>query len=109
MPRFRAARSTDRSSSRCSPGYGSPGRIGCRAQGLLIDPIVPGLSVAITYLSCIVWLYRDEQRQRRFVREAFGRYVSPAVVARLAEDPTKLNLGGEQRTLTIMFCDIRGT
>jgi len=78
------------------------------AQGLLIDPIVPGLSVAITYLSCIVWLYRDEQRQRRFVREAFGRYVSPAVVARLAEDPTKLNLGGEQRTLTIMFCDIRG-
>jgi len=78
------------------------------AHGLLIDPIVAGLAVAIAYLSCTVWRYRDEQEQRRFVREAFGRYVSPAVVARLAEDPTKLNLGGESRTLTIMFCDVRG-
>jgi len=78
------------------------------AHGLLIDPILAGLAISITYLSCTVWRYRDEQRQRRFVREAFGRYVSPAVVARLAEDPTKLNLGGETRTLTIMFCDVRG-
>src|SRR5262249_44622475 len=49
-----------------------------------------------------------EQRQRQFVREAFGRYVSPAVVARLAADPSQLNLGGEERTLTIMVCDVRG-
>jgi adenylate cyclase len=77
-------------------------------RGLLVDPIIPSLSVALTYLSCVVWLYRDEQRQRRYVREAFGRYVSPVVVARLAEDPSKLVLGGETRTLTVMFCDIRG-
>ena len=78
------------------------------AHGLLVDPILPSLSVAVTYLACMIWLYRDEQHQRRFVREAFGRYVSPAVVARLASDPAQLNLGGEQRPLTIMFCDIRG-
>jgi adenylate cyclase len=30
------------------------------------------------------------------------------VVARLAEDPSKLVLGGEKRDLTVMFCDIRG-
>jgi adenylate cyclase len=42
------------------------------------------------------------------VREAFGRYVSPAVVARLVEDPAKLVLGGETRMLSIMFCDVRG-
>jgi adenylate cyclase len=77
-------------------------------HGVLLDPILPGLSVAITYVACMIWLYRDEQHQRRFVREAFGRYVAPEVVSRLAADPTKLNLGGEQRTLTIMFCDIRG-
>jgi adenylate cyclase len=78
------------------------------AGGLLLDPIVPGLSVVATYGSGVVWLYRDEQRRRRQVREAFGRYVSPAVVARLAEDPAKLVLGGETRTLSIMFCDVRG-
>jgi adenylate cyclase len=78
------------------------------AQGLLVDPILPGGSLVIAYVACVVWLYRDEQRQRKFVREAFGRYVSPAVVARLSDDPAKLVLGGEQRTLTIMFCDVRG-
>ena len=41
------------------------------------------------------------------IRSAFGRYVSPAVVARLAEHPENLQLGGQQRDLTVMFCDIR--
>ena len=41
------------------------------------------------------------------IRSAFGRYVSPAVVARLAEHPEHLQLGGQQRDLTLMFCDIR--
>ncbi|HEY6254410.1 MAG TPA: adenylate/guanylate cyclase domain-containing protein, partial [Xanthobacteraceae bacterium] len=77
-------------------------------EGMLLDPVLPGLSVVFTYGSGVVWLYRDEQRRRRLVREAFGRYVSPAVVARLAEDPSKLVLGGESRVLTIMFCDVRG-
>ena len=78
------------------------------AHGMLLDPIAPGLSVALTYGAGVIWLYRDEQQRRRLVREAFGRYVSPAVVARLAEDPSKLVLGGESRVLTIMFCDVRG-
>jgi hypothetical protein len=78
------------------------------AGGLLLDPILPSLSVVLTYGSCVIWLYRDEQRRRRQVREAFGRHVAPAVVARLAEDPGQLVLGGETRSLSIMFCDVRG-
>lgn len=78
------------------------------ADGILLDPTVPGLTVVLTYSACVVWLYRDEQRRRREVREAFGRYVSPAVVAQLADDPRRLVLGGEIRTLTVMFCDVRG-
>jgi adenylate cyclase len=78
------------------------------ADGLLLDPLIPGVGALLTYGAGVVWLYRDEQRRRRQVREAFGRYVSPAVVERLAEDPEKLVLGGETRTLSIMFCDVRG-
>jgi adenylate cyclase len=76
--------------------------------GVLVDPIFSAVAAILTYLSCVVWLFWHEQMQRRYVREAFGRYVSPAVVARLAEDPSKLALGGEKRELTVMFCDIRG-
>jgi adenylate cyclase len=41
------------------------------------------------------------------VRQAFGRYVSPAVVHQLAENPERLILGGEDRELTVLFCDLR--
>jgi adenylate cyclase len=77
-------------------------------HGLLLDPLVPTAAVSLVYVSCVVWLYRAEQRKRKFVRQAFARYVSPVIVERLAEDPAKLALGGETRILTVMFCDIRG-
>jgi adenylate cyclase len=47
-------------------------------------------------------------RERQFVRGAFGRYLSPALVERLADHPEALKLGGESRDLTVMFTDIRG-
>jgi adenylate cyclase len=42
------------------------------------------------------------------VRHAFGRYLAPSIVERLADHPEQLVLGGEERELTIMFSDIRG-
>jgi adenylate cyclase len=83
-------------------------RYGFTAHGLLLDPMLPILSVGAMYVACVVWLYRAEQRRRRFVHDAFGRFVSPTVVERLAEDPSRFVLGGELRQLTIMFCDLRG-
>ena len=48
-----------------------------------------------------------KRHQERAIRSAFGQFVSPAVVARLAEMPGALELGGLQRELTLLFCDIR--
>jgi adenylate cyclase len=78
------------------------------ARDLLLDPLFPSATVAAVYLSGVVALYRAEQAQKKWVREAFGRFVSPAVVAQLTKDPAKLVLGGETRDITVMFCDIRG-
>lgn len=75
--------------------------------GLLLDPIVPSLSAGTVYLSGVFGLYWTEQSQKRMVRHAFERFVAPAVVERLAADPSKLVLGGENRVLTIMFSDVR--
>lgn len=52
--------------------------------------------------------YAAERRSRRDITRAFSRYLSPALVERLANDPSQLKLGGERRTLTILFCDVRG-
>ncbi|MBK8909578.1 MAG: adenylate/guanylate cyclase domain-containing protein [Rhodospirillales bacterium] len=48
-----------------------------------------------------------EQAGRRRIRTAFSRYLAPAMVERLAENPQGLRLGGETRTMSILFCDVR--
>jgi adenylate cyclase len=75
---------------------------------LLIDFTYPLLSTTLIYLSLIFSNFVREQRQRRRIRSAFSRYLSPALVEQLAEAPEKLVLGGEEREMTIMFSDVRG-
>ena len=76
-------------------------------HGLLIEPTYPAFSAAAVYFTGVSTLYAVKRHQEREIRSAFGRFVSPAVVARLAEMPGALELGGLQRELTLLFCDIR--
>jgi len=50
-----------------------------------------------------------EQSDKRFVKELFGKYVSPQVAEEILSlaDTGKLELGGEQRAVTVLFADIR--
>ena len=76
-------------------------------QGVLIDPLFPSISSGMVYLAGLIFLFWNERVQKAHVRQAFGKFVAPAVVERLAESPDKLVLGGESRVLTLMFCDLR--
>ncbi len=76
-------------------------------QGWLIDPIYPALAALMVYSSGSLMGYIKSELERRQVRHAFSRYLAPAMVARLAADPTHLKLGGEMREVSVMFCDIR--
>ena len=74
----------------------------------LYDPTFP-VVVALLFYSFLTYAgYAREEAQRRQVRAAFGQYLSPALVQKLAEDPSKLVLGGENRDMTFMFSDVRG-
>jgi adenylate cyclase len=75
---------------------------------LLIDFTYPLLSTTLIYLSLIFSNFVREQAQRRRIRSAFSQYLSPPLVAQLAQSPEKLVLGGEEREMTIMFSDVRG-
>jgi class 3 adenylate cyclase len=47
-------------------------------------------------------------RQRDFIRDTFGRYVSPEIARTVLESPGGLALGGEKRDVTILMSDLRG-
>jgi adenylate cyclase len=78
------------------------------AKALLLDAVYPGMSAIIIYISLIYMGHYTAERKRRQVSDAFSRYVSPVLVQRLARDPSHLQLGGETKNMSVMFCDIRG-
>jgi class 3 adenylate cyclase len=47
-------------------------------------------------------------KQRDFIRDTFGRYVSQEVVDELLTSPDGLRLGGELREITLLVSDLRG-
>jgi adenylate cyclase len=75
--------------------------------GLLLDPLYPALALLLLLATATFYVYRQVEVQRAEVRRAFSRYVSPDVVSDLIADPGKLELGGEVRELTLLFCDVR--
>ncbi len=77
-------------------------------NNLLLDPLYPSLVAGAIYVFGTLSVYLRSESERRQVRSAFSRYMSPDLVAKLAEDPSRLVLGGEMRDMTLMFCDIRG-
>jgi sigma-B regulation protein RsbU (phosphoserine phosphatase) len=46
-------------------------------------------------------------RERDFIRDTFGSYLSPEVVSEILKSPTGVNLGGELREVTILVSDLR--
>ncbi len=77
-------------------------------QGWLLDPVAPSLNIAFVFAAASLVKFMRTEAERRTVRSAFAQYLPPDVVEAIANDPSKLKLGGDTRELSIMFCDIRG-
>jgi len=76
-------------------------------QQFLLDPTFPILAVLGVYGTVTVLDYYREEKARAYIHQAFDRYLSPELVKRIAADPHQLDLGGEEREMTVLFCDIR--
>jgi adenylate cyclase len=68
----------------------------------------PIVSAMLAYVGSVAYVAVVEGRDKRRIKGAFAKYVSPDIVNEIAEDPAALRLGGQKRPLTILFSDLSG-
>ena len=73
-----------------------------------VSPAAPIVAFGSVVIGQAALDYAEERRNRKQVTRAFSQYLSPVLVQRLAEGSSHLKLGGELRTLSILFSDVRG-
>jgi len=77
-------------------------------QGVWISLVYPAANLVLVYSAVTVLRYLREERERRKVKHAFDHYLTASVVNEILKHPERLRLGGEKKSLTVMFSDIRG-
>jgi len=75
-------------------------------RAYLINYTMPTIAALFTFVSVVVYRVFTEERDKRQIRDTFGKYLSPKVVEELAHNPPEL--GGVDKELTVFFSDIRG-
>ncbi len=75
---------------------------------LWIDILPVVMSIVFAYGVLILAAFITEKKEGLKVRDMFGRYVSSAVMEKLLSSGGELLVEGEQKTLTVLFADIRG-
>lgn len=82
--------------------------LGIRHALVFVSPVGPALAFAGLVFGQTAFDYAEERRNKRQITRAFSQYISPDLVKRLTDDPGQLRLGGETRTLSVLFSDVRG-
>ncbi|MBI5654059.1 adenylate/guanylate cyclase domain-containing protein [Candidatus Uhrbacteria bacterium] len=77
-------------------------------RGWLLDILWPTLTLVFAYAAVTLERRLASELQKRQLKTAFSRYVSPSVVEVILADPSKLKLGGERKNMSVLFSDICG-
>lgn len=64
-------------------------------------------TLGITTFTLFAYRYVHNRKETRVIYDAFKRYVSPPVLKEILRHPEKVVFGGEERIVTVLFCDIR--
>jgi adenylate cyclase len=78
------------------------------SQLVLLDASFPVLSGFLVFTQAAFNNFYKQFKLREQIKKQFEHYLAPAMVKKLQKDPSLLRLGGDTRTMTYLFSDIRG-
>jgi class 3 adenylate cyclase len=82
-----------------------------KEKGVLRTELIIHASIAVVsfilFLAFSAWDLSKNEGEKRAIREAFQKYLSPSIMDAILREPHRLALGGQRREVTILFADIR--
>lgn len=79
-----------------------------RLTGTYPGFLLPLLSSILTSIILLILKFLMESKEKGFIKNAFGQYLSKDVINNILDDPSQLSLGGEEKELTAVFTDVKG-
>ena len=74
----------------------------------VLEFINPIMTIFLVFTSNYVYQYLSTQKEKAMIKGAFAHYVPAKVVDSLIDNPDMLQLGGEEREMSVMFSDVAG-
>jgi adenylate cyclase len=77
-------------------------------HALLLNTVTPALMLVLTFVVGSLFHHFMSEREQRWIKEAFSRYVSPNRVSHLVDNPDDMSLGGKRQECSFIFTDLAG-
>lgn len=70
---------------------------------------IPFFALVSDFFFTLIFSFVETEKEKSFIRDTFGRYLSADVVDEILKDPEKRKLGGDSsKVRTAMFTDVQG-
>lgn len=78
-------------------------------SGIIYNLLYPVIALIVTASAVIIAYYILESKEKKWISELFGKYVSPSVANELIrKGKDAVHLEGIRKTITVLFADVRG-
>ncbi len=78
------------------------------AGNIWIDQLGTNLALLIPSISLISFKLLKEENDKKFIKNAFSRYLAPDYIEQIIKNPDLLQLGGQSEVITTFFSDVAG-
>ena len=74
---------------------------------LMWEIVRPSISLGVTYLGFFLYNFLVAEKDKRFLKNTFGTYISPELIDQMYKEKQEPQLGGEEGHHTAFFTDIQ--